>query len=77
MNKEQFAKEKTTSDDPPRRPSLQFSLRGLFILTAAIALLFGMLRWAGVPPEASLLILFSLIFAGAAAVGLLVAIMTE
>jgi hypothetical protein len=69
--------EDDSPDDPPRRPSLQFSLRGLLLLTAAVALLFGMLRWADVPPEASVMILVSLIIAGVAAIGLMVAIMKE
>jgi hypothetical protein len=47
------------------------------LLTAAVALLFGMLRWINVPPEASVMILVSLIIAAAAAIGLMVAIMRE
>jgi len=61
----------------PRRPPLQYSLRGLFLLTAATAVLFGTLRWLEVPPAASVLVLVILIIAGAAAVGLLVAILRE
>ena len=69
--------EKDSSESPPRRPPLQLSLRGLLLLTAAVALLFGTLRWLGVPPEASAMILVLLIIAGTAVVGLIVAVARE
>jgi Flp pilus assembly protein TadB len=69
--------EDDSTDDPPRRPPLQFSLRGLFIVTTAVALVFGTLRWLGVSPEASGFILVVLIIAAAAAAGLMVAILRE
>jgi hypothetical protein len=69
--------EESSPNDRPRRPPLQFSLRGLLILTAAVALLFGTLRWLNVPPEASVMILVSLIIAAVAAIGLMVAILKE
>ncbi len=56
-----------------RRP-LQFSLRWLLGLTAAVALLFGMLRWLEVSTTASVVVLVILIAAGIAAVTLLAAI---
>ena len=58
---------------PPRRP-LQFSLRAMFGLTAAVSVLFGTLRWLGVPPAASGVILAILIVAALAALGLVLAI---
>jgi hypothetical protein len=61
----------------PRRPPLQFTIRGLLLLTAATALLFGTMRWLGVSPEASALVLVVLMIAAAAAIGLLVAILRE
>jgi hypothetical protein len=64
-------------DETPRRPPLQFSIRGILLLTAAVALLFGTMRWLGVSPAASALVLVVLIVAGLAAVGLLVAILRE
>jgi hypothetical protein len=69
--------EEGSTDVPPRRPRLQFSLRGLLLLTVAVALLFGTLRWLGVSPEASGFILVVLIIAAAAAIGLMVAILRE
>ncbi len=69
--------EENSTDGSPRRPPLQFGIRGLLLLTTAMALLFGTLRWLGVSPEASGFILVVLIIAAAAAVGLLVAILRE
>jgi hypothetical protein len=69
--------EGTNAETPPPRPPLQYSLRGLFLLTLATALLFGTMRWFGVSPEASALVLVVLMIAGAAAVGLLIAILRE
>ena len=46
--------EENSADDQPR---LQFSIRGLFIVTTAVALLFGILRGLGIPPETMILIL--------------------
>ncbi len=61
------------SKSQQRRP-LQFSLRSLFGLTLAVALVFGLLRWLEVPAAASALVLVILIVAVAAAVALLAAI---
>lgn len=66
-----------TDVEPPDGPPLQYSLRGLLLLTAATALLFGTLRWLGVPPEVSVLILIVLLIAGVAAIGLMIAILRE
>jgi hypothetical protein len=49
-------------------------LRTLLGITAAVAMLFGVLRWLGVPPRASLLVLAVLTVGSIAAVGLVVAI---
>ncbi len=43
-----------TSSRP--RP-LQFRLRSMLLATAALGLLFATLRWLGVPPQASLIVL--------------------
>ena len=64
----------TPNADPPSRAPLQFSLRALFGITTAVAVLFGLLRWAGVPPKVSVLVLVILSIGSAAAVGLLVVI---
>jgi hypothetical protein len=69
--------EEDSTERTPRRPPLQFSLRGLLLLTAAVAVLFGTLRWLGVSPEASGFILVVLVIAAAAAIGLMVAILRE
>ena len=47
-------------DDPsetPRQPPLQFNLRTVFAITIAVGLLFGTLRWLGVPETAGFLVL--------------------
>jgi len=53
---------------------LQFRLRSLMAITAAIGLLFAMLRWLGVPPQASLIVLVVLTVSVVAAVGLVTVI---
>jgi Flp pilus assembly protein TadB len=57
-----------------RKPPLQFRLRTLLVVTAALALLFATLEWLGVPPLASLIVLVVLTFSVLAALGLVVAI---
>jgi hypothetical protein len=66
-----------TDPDRPskqRRRPLQFSLRSLFGLMLAVALVFGMLRWLEVPAAASGVVLVILIVALLGAVALLAAI---
>jgi len=58
---------------PGPRP-LQFGLAALFGITAAVAALFGTLRWFGVPARTSGLVLLILVVSVAAAVGLVLAI---
>jgi Flp pilus assembly protein TadB len=53
---------------------LQFRLRTLFGLTAAMAALFGVLDWLGVPSEVSGVVLVVLIVSVLAALGLVVVI---
>jgi len=57
---------------PPR--VLQFGLRSLFGLAIAVAVIFGTLKWMGVGPRESLLVMLILIVGGLAAVGLIAAI---
>ena len=57
---------------PPR--VLQFGLRSLFGLAIAVAVIFGTLKWMGVGPRESLLVMLILIVGGLAAVGLVAAI---
>ena len=60
--------------EPPRQPPLQFGLRPVFAITVAFALLFGTLKWLGVPALASFIVLVVLAASVAAAVGLMVVI---
>jgi len=60
---------------PPR--VLQFGLRSLFGLAIAVAVIFGTLKWVGVGPRESLLIMLILIVGGLAAVGLIAAIVSS
>ena len=60
--------------ETPRPPPLQFSLRTVFAVTVAFGLLFGTLKWLGVPQLASLLVLVVLAASALAALGLVVAI---
>ena len=62
-----------SDDQQPRRP-LQFSLRSLLMAMVVTAVLFGTLRWLGVSPFASGVVLVILIVGVAMAVALLVAI---
>ena len=57
-------------NDRPRTPAIQIRLSTLLGITAAVAVLFGTLRWLGVPPRASLLVLVVLLAGAMAAVGL-------
>ena len=61
-------------NDSPRRPPLQFGLRGLLGAAVAVAILFGTLRWLDVPPFASAVVLVIVIVSVAAAAALVVAI---
>ena len=45
-------KDEDSTDVAARRPPLQFSICGLLLLTAAVALLFGSLKWLGVTTAA-------------------------
>jgi Flp pilus assembly protein TadB len=69
-----------TMDDGPEqesrqdKPPLQFSLRALLMLPVAVGLLFGTLRWLGVPPLANAIVLVILVVSVAAALGLLAAV---
>jgi high-affinity Fe2+/Pb2+ permease len=58
----------------PRPPAIQIGLGTLLGITAAVAILFGVLRWLEVPAQASLLVLVMLTAGAIAAVGLVVAI---
>jgi hypothetical protein len=60
-------------EEPPRRP-LQFSLRSLLMAMVVTAVLFGTLRWLGVSPFASGVVLVILMLGIVLAVALLVAI---
>lgn len=53
---------------------MQFGLRALLGIMVAVSLLFGTLRWLGVPAFASAMVLVILIASVAAALGLVVAI---
>jgi hypothetical protein len=57
-----------------RQVPLQFGLRSLLVVTAAVAVLFGTLRWLGVTPFASAIVLVIIVVSVAAALGLVVAI---
>lgn len=58
----------------PRMPPLQFTLPAMFGVTAAAAVLFGTLRWMGVSPAASFLVLVVLAVTVLAALVLVVVI---
>jgi hypothetical protein len=57
-----------------RRPPLQFSLKALLTLPVVVGLVFGTLRWLGVSPLASGIILVILAISAVAAIGLLAAL---
>ena len=62
-------------DHREHRPApLQFRLRTMFVITAACCLLFATLKWLGVPPVASLVVLVVLAVSVLAAIGLVVVI---
>ena len=61
----------------PSGPRLQYSLRGLILLTTVVALLFGTARWLGMSAEAGAMLLAVLVIAGAAAFGLWAAVLRE
>ena len=58
----------------PPKPPLQFTLPALFGVTAAMAVLFAALKWLGVPPLASSIVLLVLTVSVLAAVGLVAVI---
>ena len=62
------------TQDNPRRPPLQFSLRSLLLLALAVGLLFGSLKWLGTPAAVSAMVLLILAVSLAAALALVVAI---
>ena len=64
----------TNDEEKPGRAPLQFSIRALLGMAVAVAVLFGMLRWLEVSPQASAIILIIIVVAVAAALGLVVAI---
>ena len=57
-----------------RRPPPQFGLKAIFGITVAVALLLSTLRWLGVPPFASAVVLVVLVVSAAAALGLVIAL---
>ena len=57
-----------------RGPPLQFSLKALLTLPVVVGLVFGTLRWLGVSPLASAIVLAILTVSAAAAIGLLAAL---
>ncbi len=61
---------------PPERATrpLQFRLSALLVLTAVVAVLFGLLRWVGVPPQAGAVVLVVLVIGALAALGLIAAV---
>lgn len=62
------------TDEGTRTPAIQIRLRTLLAITAAVALLFGLLRWLEVPAQASLIVLAILGVGAIAAVGLVAVI---
>lgn len=62
------------SDQRPRRAPLQFGLRTMLLITAAVGLFFGTLRWLGVPPRAGFIVLVVLTVSVTVAIGLVVVI---
>ncbi len=62
----------TPSNEPHPQAPLQIRLLSLFGITAAVALLFGVLRWLKVSPDAALFVLVVLSAAAVAAVGFVV-----
>lgn len=62
------------SQQPSRRPPLQFGLRTMFGITAALCVLFATLNWLEVPRVASAIVLVVLGVGAVAAVALVVVI---
>jgi len=61
--------------EPRRRPRpIQFGTRTLLTVTAALAVLLGMLQWMQVEPWAMAVVLGVVVLSGAAAVGLVLAL---
>ncbi len=58
-----------------RRPPLQYSLRGLILLTTVSCPFIRHRRWLGMSAEAGAMVLAVLIIAGTAAIALMVAIL--
>lgn len=64
-----------TCDIPPPRPApFQFSLRAMFGIVTAMAVLMSLLQWVRVPWQVSVLVLAILALGSVAAVGLLLVI---
>jgi len=63
-----------TDDPEPPRPPLQFGLRAVLGIMAAVSLLMGTMSWLGVGPRAGALVLVILVVSVAAALALVVAI---
>jgi len=62
-------------EQSPRPDSpLQFRLGSLLVLSAAVALVFGLLRYAGVSARAAAVVLVVLVVGAVAGMGLIVAI---
>ncbi len=53
---------------------MQFGLRAMFAVTAALAMLFGVMSWLGVPPVARFVVLVVLAVSVPAAIALVVVI---
>jgi hypothetical protein len=62
------------SAPPDRPPPLQFSLRSLFGLMFAVALIFGTLRWMNVSTATHLIVMAVLLISGLVVVLLVAAI---
>jgi len=62
------------SEGRPRQAPLQFRLRTMLLITVAVGLVVGVLRWLEVPPRTSLIVLVVLSVSVAAALGLVVVI---
>ena len=61
-------------EERPRQAPLQFGLRTMLGVTAAVGLVFGVLRWLEVPARTSFIVLVVLTVSVAAALGLVVVI---
>ena len=62
------------SADGHGTPPLQFSIKALLGVTAALAVILGTMKWLGVSPQTSTIVLVVLAVAAVAAIGLIIAI---